>query len=194
MPERLELEICILAGGLSTRMGRDKSRMRIGRRTMLGWVRRAADSTSLPPRILRRDLVPQSGPLGGIYTALKTTRAESVLFLPCDMPFVCKEILDALILHSKRQPYRAIFVRLNGKLGFPFLLPQTALNAVQSQIEQGTCSLQALARKLRARVIPAKRAWKPLLQNINTPEDLARARTAMSKLSFGLLSSLDIRD
>src|SRR5688500_2993407 len=76
------VEVCILAGGLSTRMGRAKARLRLGNRTLLGWVRRNAAALGLPVRVIRRDLVRRCGPLGGIYSALKTTKAFAVLFLP----------------------------------------------------------------------------------------------------------------
>ena len=46
----LNCEIFILAGGLSSRMGRDKSRICLGRRTMLGHVRAVATQLQLPVR------------------------------------------------------------------------------------------------------------------------------------------------
>src|SRR6266568_4948322 len=115
------VEICILAGGLSERMGRDKSRLRLGRRTMLGHIRRVARELGLPVRLIRRDAVPRCGPLGGIYTALKTIRAEAVMFLACDMPFV-----TAALLRAVRRGFGArddaMFVRSGGRVGFPFAL------------------------------------------------------------------------
>lgn len=91
------VEICILAGGLSSRMGRDKSRVRLGRRTMLGHVRATAAQLHLPVRVLRRDAVPRCGPLGGIYTALSRSRADAILFLACDMPFITHDFLNQML-------------------------------------------------------------------------------------------------
>src|SRR5215213_7030364 len=98
--ERL-LEICILAGGLSSRMGRDKSKLRLGGKTLLSHVRKTAGTLDLPVRVVRRDLVPRCGPMGGIYTALKTTSAEAVLFLACDMPQISSALLKKLLQQSK---------------------------------------------------------------------------------------------
>src|SRR5262245_26747021 len=92
MAQRSNLEICILAGGLSKRMGRNKSRLSLGNITMLGHIRKTAEATGLPVRVIRRDCVPKCGPLGGIYTALKTTEADAILFLACDMPLVTTEL------------------------------------------------------------------------------------------------------
>ena len=92
-----DCEICILAGGLSRRMGREKSKLKLGKRTMLGHIRATAKATGLPVRVIRRDSVPRCGPLGGIYTALKSTPAATVLFLSCDMPLVSVELLQKLL-------------------------------------------------------------------------------------------------
>src|SRR2546430_16860710 len=105
--------ICIRAGGLSRRMGRNKASIRIGGLTLLRRVRKTAAELELPIRIIRRDLVPRCGPLGGIYTGLITSRAAAELFLACDMPFVEAEFLKSLIDHFSKCG-RPVFTRLNG--------------------------------------------------------------------------------
>src|SRR5947207_3457036 len=89
--------ICILAGGRSRRMGREKAGLRLGSKTLIGRIRTEARKLGLPVRIIRRDLVPRCGPLGGILTALKTSQAEAELFLACDMPFISAELLEDLL-------------------------------------------------------------------------------------------------
>ena len=78
----------ILVGGKSRRMGVDKARLRLGGRTLLARVREHAAQLGFRVRVVRKDLVPPCGPLGGIYTAMKRSRADALLFLSCDMPFV----------------------------------------------------------------------------------------------------------
>ena len=102
-----EVEICILAGGLSTRMGRDKANLRIGGRTLLAHIRSTAKALGLPVRVIRCDLVPRCGPLGGIYTALKTTAADAVLFLACDMPCVTETLLQTVLRKNKSRTHSA---------------------------------------------------------------------------------------
>jgi molybdenum cofactor guanylyltransferase len=172
-------EICILAGGLSERMGRDKSRLRLGSTTMLGHIRKNARATGLPVRVIRRDCVPKCGPLGGIYTALKTTRAHAVLFLACDMPLVTKEIVEFVLGHfgdtseSVKDSIGARFVRSRGRPGFPFILQRENVAIVHKQIQNGELSLQSLANALKATILPLKRPWSRLLFNINTPRQWA---------------------
>jgi len=166
--------ICILAGGLSRRMGRDKSRLRLGRRTMLGHIRAEARELGLPVRVIRRDAVPRCGPLGGVYTALKTTRADAVMFLACDMPFVTAALLRAM--HRRfGEGNKYLFVRSEDAVGLPFVLRRDALAAVTKQIELGRFSLQELARALKAKTMGVPPRWRPQLRNINTPGQWARA-------------------
>jgi molybdopterin-guanine dinucleotide biosynthesis protein A len=172
----LALEICILAGGLSSRMGRDKSRLRLGQRTMLGHIRTTARSLDFKVRTIRRDSVARCGPIGGIYTALKSSQADSVLILACDMPFVPAPFLQKL-LHKRRPADKAIFACEKQLAGFPCLFQREAcLPFISRQIERGEFSLQKLARLLRARMVrpPANAAED--LANINTPAELKAAR------------------
>src|SRR5262249_39630703 len=126
----ISAEICILAGGSSKRMGRDKSRLRVGPTTMLGHIRKAAGATGLPVRIIRRDCIPKCGPLSGIYTALKTTRADAVLFLACDMPLISKDLIQFILQEveagmepglqavvGRSYPVNGLFVRSRGRAG-----------------------------------------------------------------------------
>ena len=86
-------DVVILAGGKSKRMGRDKSRIRLGRRTLLGHARAAVADAGLKPRVVATDLQPGLGPLGGIATALRSAKHSRVLFLGCDMPFMTGELI-----------------------------------------------------------------------------------------------------
>ena len=169
-------EICILAGGLSSRMGRDKSRLRLGGRTLLAHIRATAKMIGLPHRIIRRDLVAHCGPLGGLYTALVTSRADATLFLSCDMPFVSAGLLEMLVRKAEHNE-NALFVEANRRVGFPLLLfRRTALPVVESQLEKMAFSLQRLAQALRSQTIRLAARQAHELFNVNTPEDLRNAR------------------
>jgi molybdopterin-guanine dinucleotide biosynthesis protein A len=100
-----------LAGGQSRRMGQDKAALAIGGQPLLarvvarlqmvtpqvrviGAVERAALVPGVP---VVPDLRPGCGPLGGIYTALRTTSAPYVLVVGCDMPFLNAALLRHLL-------------------------------------------------------------------------------------------------
>jgi len=170
----LSCGICILAGGLSSRMGRDKAKLRLGGRTLLGHAKAQAKALGLPVRIIRRDLIRGRGPIGGIYTGLKTSRRDAELFLACDMPFVSVPLLGR-ILKKYAHSGSAVFVATGSQTGFPFLVPRKALPAVQSQIQAEHLSLQRLTVVLRAKVIRVSARQQKQLININTPADRAEA-------------------
>jgi molybdenum cofactor guanylyltransferase len=168
-------EICILAGGLSARMRRDKGSLRWRGKSLLQHVRAVARQAPWPVRVIRRDIIPRCGPLGGVYTALKTTRYEKVLFLACDMPFITGEFIGR-------------FLKLNGPAfahgvegaGFPFLLRRSAISLVEKQLLALRHSLQSLAQRCRARKVHAPKGTHELF-NVNTPKDWKRAREIQSK-------------
>lgn len=168
------MEICILAGGLSTRLGRDKARLKLHGQTMLARIRRTAQEVGCPVRVIRRDVVARCGPLGGIFTALKTTRAEAVLFLACDMPLVTAALLHR-IMRASGAGARAVCAAQTGRVGFPLMLPVASLTAIEAQLQSEEFSLHALTKKLRARrlIVSVRR---PELFNVNTPEDAAFVR------------------
>ena len=169
--------IAILAGGLSTRMGRDKAQVRLGQRTLLRHVRATAQLLGLPTRVIRRDVVPSCGPLAGIYTALVSSVAEAELFLSCDMPFVSEQLLREIIQRSKFGQ-RPVCVAGAGRVGFPLILPRRCKEVVKRRIESRDLSVQSLVRGVRAvRVKGTPRE----LANINTPQDLAAAREMSRK-------------
>ena len=164
----------MLAGGLSERMRRDKARLKLGERSMLGQIRSLAKGLGLPVRVIRKDRVPRCGPLGGVFTALGTSRNDGELFLACDMPFVHPEILQDLIARFRRKA-RPIFVITRSGAGFPFLLPTGVLETVAQQIRAKDYSLQALARYLRAQSFRPSPLQARTLFNINTPADWKEA-------------------
>jgi molybdopterin-guanine dinucleotide biosynthesis protein A len=156
-------------------MGRDKSKLRFEGRSLLGHVRAAAKELGCRVRIIRRDLVPRCGPLGGILTALKTSTAGVELFLACDMPFVSTSLLRR-VAQSLGSHDKGAFIVANEVPGFPFALRFTALPIVEGQIHMKRFSIRALARALKAKKVPVTRGYARELININTPLEWNMAR------------------
>jgi len=175
-----EVEICILAGGLSTRMGRDKAKLRIGGRTLLAHIRITAKTSGLPVRVIRRDLVPRCGPLGGIYTALKTTSAAAVLFLACDMPCLSETLLRT-VLRKKKVRTTAVFTLNQRGAGFPMLLKRSALLTIEGLLAKQQFSLQKLSQALDATLFRPGLPFETDLLNVNTPDDWNRFESAWPK-------------
>jgi molybdenum cofactor guanylyltransferase len=158
-------------------MGCEKARMRLGRRTLLGHVRRLAESLGVEVRVIRHDIVPRCGPLGGIYTGLKSSTNDAELFLSCDMPFVKPELLQRLMHQGT-----PVFVEDGRVVGFPVVLSVDHLNIVGSEIRAGRLSLQNLAKRLKARRLRLRGREARQLFNVNTPADWQEAQRRRAEL------------
>jgi len=167
--------VCILAGGKSSRMGQEKSRLLIDGASLLTHARDSAKELGWPMRVIRRDIISSCGPLSGIYTALKSSQADAEIFLACDMPFVSACLLRR-ILRGLRPSDQACFATMNRLAGFPFVIRQACVESIAQAIDRGEWSLQALAKTLNARRISIPAAERGAVININTPADLTSAR------------------
>ncbi|WP_226643615.1 molybdenum cofactor guanylyltransferase [Microbulbifer variabilis] len=167
----------VLAGGRSSRMGRDKALLSHPQRgnflqnaeALLSELplEKVVTSGARPGAI--EDLVPERGPLGGIYSVAMATDADAALVIPVDMPLLGREHLSELLAEgqaSGRPCYFADFF-------FPLWLPfnSDCLDYLRHAVEgSARNSVGALLRHLGAKSIPIKSAddWH---RNINTPAD-----------------------
>jgi len=100
----------VLAGGKSSRMGRDKALLPFKGRVLVELI--AAEARAVAGNItlignpalyaylgypVVRDIFLGCGPLAGIYTALTVTQADWNLIVACDMPGVTAEFLAQLM-------------------------------------------------------------------------------------------------
>ena len=179
--QHLNLEVCILTGGLSTRMGRDKSRLRLGPRTMLGHIRVAARRLGFPVRTIRHDSISRSGPIGGIYTALRSSNTDAVLFLACDMPFVSVDFLQRMIraLCVRFQQGHICMQRRARRVSPAFSDAKPACRWSLSKSRDRSFPLRGRRQKLSRPEMLCLRSRRSLqeLTNINTPAELKEARS-----------------
>jgi molybdenum cofactor guanylyltransferase len=116
-----QVEAFILAGGKSSRMGRDKALLEIGGKTLI--ERAAALCAPLvanvtlmgdPQRYSKfvsyvlGDRWPGAGPLGAIATALGAAKQPWCLVLACDMPNVSADFLEWILEHADKSSADAI--------------------------------------------------------------------------------------
>jgi len=180
MEQRL-FEGFVLAGGRSSRMGRDKALLPLDGSTLLeqiaARVRAAAGSVTLigPPERysglglpVAADLIEDCGPIGGVYTALKISPAPWNLVVACDMPAVTTAFLAAL-LEAARDADAECFVPETGSGLHPLcaVYHRRALVALQYAIDHKSFKMHDLLRSLRTVAWPVADAW--LLENVNTP-------------------------
>jgi iron complex transport system ATP-binding protein len=174
----------VLAGGQSSRMGRDKAGLMLGGRTFLERLTTLTRAVAEEVHVIREDVVPRCGPLGGMLTAFREFRFREALFLACDMPLVDVETLRRLA--AAEAP---AFMTADGRPGFPCILPRAAGRTIERQIKAGRPSIQDLSRELKAQQVQGSK-W-PLF-NINTDGDFELARRHWAEQRAGAV--LEVRN
>lgn len=124
------------------------------------------------------DRVPGAGPLGAIISALVATRADRLLVLAADLPFVTTPFLDSLFGVDERA---LAVVPVTGDRWQPLcaVYDRRALRVLSDAFESGERSVQRAVAALepslvRATAIAPDDTEGRLLANVNTPADLAR--------------------
>ena len=202
-----EVAAIVLAGGRSTRLGRDKaSELLLGRTLLQHVIDRvsalvdeivvvSAPGQPLPPvstlRPMRvaEDLYPGCGPLGGIFTGLRATDAERCLAVACDMPLLSDALLRELLRRSPAcdvvMPVIEFPEPLHAVYGRACIDPiRERLDARQLKITNflGAVNVCYVKEDECRRFDPDLRSF----MNTNTEEDLNRARELLATEGGGV--------
>ncbi len=181
--------LVILAGGTSTRMGRDKAQLDDGRGPLLPRLAALGLHCDLPVLVVGRlrpagwplpevgfvpDDHPHQGPLGGLATALN--HASPVLLIACDLPALSAEALIWLRRTSDEQPLRDGLVTERDGLIEPLFACYTVrcLVTARQRLVAGQRALHRLIADGDFRHVALPASLWPALANINTPEDWRR--------------------
>lgn len=200
----MEIEVTgvLLAGGKSRRMGEDKRYLVVGEQTLLErglvvlrsifqevLVVIAQDSPPLDvdARVVR-DLVPDSGSLGGVYTGLTQATAPCIFVVACDMPFLDRAVIAQFT--SRRATADIVMAKLAARLHpMHALYGKRCLPVLEQMIRARQLKIQEMVShaSLRVRYVteadlltldPSGRSF----QNVNTPADLEVARSLLARV------------
>ena len=129
------------------------------------------------------DLYPGKGPLGGIYTGLKSAGPFYSLVVACDMPFLNRDLLRYMIEASAG--FDLVIPRL-GELVEPLhgVYAKACLAPMESLLEQGVLSIREIFGLVRVRYVEAEEIdrFDPehlSFFNVNTESELAKARALL---------------
>lgn len=179
----------ILAGGQSRRMGQDKKNLTWENKTFLetiaGEIRHfdelllstaASESTVLDGFRSIPDVFPDSGALGGLYSALVACHSAGLLTVCCDMPLFKRGLADYICSYISSN-YDAIVIvdRSNRRHPLCGYYSKSALPMLESQLRQGDLKLKNALTKLKIKEIYLKHSLygDEMVTNINTPEEYA---------------------
>ena len=149
-PARPEASGFVLAGGRSSRMGRDKALLGFAGRPLIAWavalLREAGLDTSISgerpdlagfaPVIV--DRVSQQGPLGGVCAALESMSGEWGVFVTVDVPLLPASLLSYLVERARATGAAVTLVSVGGEAEtFPAVVSRAALPGLREQLESG---------------------------------------------------------
>src|ERR1035441_2675073 len=178
----------VLAGGASSRMGRNKALLMLDGRALIdivaSAVREAAGNVTIigPPEVYGHlgipvipDRIADLGPLAGIETALSRTAAGWNLMVACDMPSVTPFTLRRILEEAAAYPDAGCILPKSAE-GFVEPLCAAYHKRILSAITQ---ALAAGTRKVTDALPKASTHYlrmtdDPAFQNINTPDEWRR--------------------
>jgi molybdenum cofactor guanylyltransferase len=171
--------VAVLAGGRGRRIGGGKPTRLLAGRPLISWPLRAAATAGLRAVVVAKPDTPLPElevevwheppepvhPLLGLVVALE--RAEDVIAVGCDMPFVCAEALRVLAATPAPAGPEPLLARYGTE----------ALPALRAGL-----IAEAPLRHVFARLCPARpRIDRRCARSVNTREELARAEDELTQ-------------
>jgi len=193
----------ILAGGKNSRFsGKNKALVRIGEKRILDRIYEVFTIlfdkiilvTNDPVQYMEwdfdivTDIFPIRSSLTGIHTGLFYITTPYAFFVACDIPFIRKELIEILL--DGVEPGIDIVIPETSKGVEPLcsVYSKRCFKPIEEQLEKKSLKIQRVFQKVRVKKIPEDilRTIDPdlvSLYNINTPDDLARAKQAATYLT-----------
>jgi len=194
----LDISCIVLAGGKSSRLGRDKVVEIIGSKSLLQWVVSClsffnrdiilvtAKGQSLPqftdyPKLkVAADIYPGKGSLGGIYTGLAVSESFHNLVVAGDMPFLNRALLTYMMQLSA--DFDVVIPRLGNEVEpLHAVYSKGCLAPIEYLFKQDNLKIIDFFPSVRVRYVEAEEINKfdpkhLSFFNINTEKDLETAR------------------
>jgi molybdopterin-guanine dinucleotide biosynthesis protein A len=183
----------ILAGGKSNRMGQNKALMSLGGKRLVDRVVEVMRSvfddllmvTNTPgvyadldlPMV--RDVWPEKGSLGGVYSAIYHVATPYCLVVACDMPFLQTAVLRYLI--TQINDHDVVVPDVLGELQtLHAIYSKACLQPIEHRLEMNRLRIIGFFPDVRVRTVTASELepYDPALlafQNLNTPEEFQAA-------------------
>ncbi len=200
----MDVSCVVLAGGKSTRLGRNKLVETIGSMGLLERVIScltalnseiiivtAQDSllpelTQYPGLRFVEDIYPGKGTIGGIYTGLNASKSFYNLVVACDMPFIKLELIRYMT--SLAEGYDVVIPRKENQTLEPLhaIYSRNCLNPLEFLIKQSRLSVLELYPMVRVRYLDETEINKYDPEhisffNVNTQTDLVAGRELARK-------------
>lgn len=189
----------ILAGGKSSRMGTNKSFLKLGDKTIIERIVELMKSVFANVIIITNtptdyaflglpayeDIYKLNEPIAGIHSGLLNSKAEKNFFISCDMPLMTKETIEFIVNHKTAKLITVAradgFVQQLCGVYSKKVLPEISELINENNFkpsnknEKRICKVLQLVKKLNAEIIPIEtefnRYAEGMFFNMNRPEE-----------------------
>lgn len=198
----------LLAGGKSSRMGKDKALIKYGEDTFMSASLKklnklfdevivVADNVEkyhIENVKIIKDIYPKMGPMGGIHAALKVAKNDWIFVIPCDMPLWEPFLVEEILKH--RLDYDIVVPIIKGHMEPLFALyNKTCIPGLEECLNNNVIKVIELYPLVKTNYLDLEKVYHEIEQcdrsffNINTPEDLYN----MVKIN-GLIINVEIEE
>jgi len=194
----------ILAGGKSSRFGEDKSTAKLGNKTLLDHTVNKIENEFNEILVISNNkefnfknnkihvvedcIEGQLGPLVGILTAMKWVKKNNknykwIASFPCDTPFFDMKFVSELKIKIKETSKKLIFLNSDKKRHNIFgLWSVDLIETLEEDIKNGLRKVEIWADKIGYENININTKEFDMFLNINTKEDLKKAKENIDKI------------
>jgi molybdopterin-guanine dinucleotide biosynthesis protein A len=133
------------------------------------------------------DVYPDAGALGGIYSGLKAAPGEAAFTVACDMPFLHPAVVRLVVARAGEGD--VIIPRVGGQLEtLHACYAKSCLPHIEERILAGRLKIVGFFERVRVIEIAEAEVARHrdpaiVFMNVNTPEELERARTLAAALA-----------
>lgn len=174
----------ILAGGKSSRFGREKAFLNIEGRPIIEVLVSKLSSVFEEVFIVTNnkkkfgylntniipDIFPDKGPLGGIHAGLVHSKSPYSFFTACDMPFLNTDVVRNMI--NEVEGYDIVVPGVKDRL-HPLcaIYSKRCIPVIEDNLKKGNLRVQSIFNELKTKIIDKMFTEGRHFININTKED-----------------------
>lgn len=185
----LPMTAAILCGGKSSRMGRSKSFLPFGGKTMIEHrfhsmkelfaevviVANDPDAYSQLSTDVVKDIIPNRGPLVGILSALLVSEFEHTFVIACDMPLVDNKLMRAMA-QERHGTDVLVLSHAEGVEPLCGIYSKRCIEPLEESIFEGTLKAMDFLAEINAKLFAFEESAAateslPPYFNVNTPQD-----------------------
>ena len=187
----------VLAGGKSQRFGEDKSQVKLNGKLLIDYIlseiidefkeilivsNNQIKFKNYENISLINDFKKDQGPLGGVLSAMKwakekNNKYEWISTFPVDTPFFKKEILQKFLSEINSEESKLFFIKSNNTRHNIFgIWSIDLMKKLEDDLNEGQRKVEVWANSVGVKVINMEFINKDPFFNINTKEDLKKAK------------------